>query len=69
MADRIIRWKEAAQILSVRERTIYNWVLRGEFPEPLHIGKKGRGWRESVFDEAIDNLHKKYSERVSQSRG
>ena len=53
MAERIIRFKAASERLSVCTKTLQNWVRTGEFPKPIQLGPRARGWLESDFERAI----------------
>lgn len=37
--------QQVASLLGVRPRTIENWILRGDFPEPLRFNARCRRWR------------------------
>ena len=50
---RIIRLKEAGEILSVSHQTVRNWIASGHLPEPIQLGPRARGWLEEDFTQAI----------------
>ena len=41
--------------------TLYAKIGRGEFPKPVHVGERVRGWPEHVIDAWIE-------ERIAQAR-
>ena len=59
---RLIRAKELAQLLSVSDTIIWNWVnpnnrrYRPEFPKPIKISQNVTAWRESEIVAYLDQL-------------
>ena len=47
MVDKILRRPEVERITGIGRSTIYDWMARGEFPQPLKLGARAVGWRES----------------------
>ena len=50
---RVIRLKEAGEILSVSTQTVRNWIASGYLPKPIQLGPRARGWLEEDFTQAI----------------
>lgn len=53
MSERIIRYKEAGERLSVTPKTIKNWIKSGNLPAPIKLSPRVVGWLESDFEQAI----------------
>lgn len=59
---RLIRAKELAELLSVSDTIIWNWVnpnnrrYRPEFPKPIKISSNVTAWRESEIIAYLDRL-------------
>jgi prophage regulatory protein len=47
MTDKILRRPEVERISGIGRSTIYDWMARGEFPQPVKLGARAVGWRES----------------------
>jgi prophage regulatory protein len=45
--DRLLRIKDLENKLGVKKSTIYKMIQTGEFPKPVKISERARGWRES----------------------
>jgi prophage regulatory protein len=45
-SDRLLRIKELENKLGVKKSTIYKMIQAGEFPKPVKISERARGWRE-----------------------
>ena len=44
---RILRPAEVADLLGLHRCTIWRWIKRGDFPEPLQLGRNAVGFRRS----------------------
>lgn len=59
---KLIRAKELAELLSVSDTIIWNWVnpnnrrYRPEFPKPIKISPNVTAWRESEIVAYLDQL-------------
>ncbi|NNU80409.1 AlpA family phage regulatory protein [Halovulum dunhuangense] len=53
MADRILRRPEVELLTGLSRSTLYAMIAEGSFPEPLRLGRRAVGWRESVVEEWI----------------
>lgn len=49
--DRIMRRNEVENLCGIARSTIYSWIARGEFPQPVRLGTRNVGWRESDIAE------------------
>lgn len=47
MADKILRRPSVESITGLSRSTIYDWMVRGEFPQPVKLGARAVSWRES----------------------
>jgi prophage regulatory protein len=47
---RIIRLPEVAEKTGLGKSTVWLFVSRGEFPAPVELGVRARGWREEQVD-------------------
>ncbi len=47
MAERILRRPEVEARTGLSRSTIYDWMKRGEFPQPIKLGARLVAWRES----------------------
>ena len=48
--DRILRIKELEQKVGLKKTAIYVLMKAGEFPKPVKLSERARGWRESEAD-------------------
>lgn len=47
MPDRIMRRPDVERVTGLGRSTIYDWMARGSFPQPVKLGVRAVGWRES----------------------
>lgn len=47
MSERILRLPEVKARVGVGRSTLYDWMSRGTFPQPMKLGARLVGWRES----------------------
>lgn len=50
MAERILRRPDVENLTGLSRSTIYDWMRRGEFPQPVALGARLVGWRESDIE-------------------
>lgn len=50
MAERILRRPAVESMTGLSRSTIYAWMARGEFPQPVALGTRLVGWRESDIE-------------------
>lgn len=55
MIDRILRLNDLTQKIGLKKSAIYEKIREGDFPRPLKLGERARGWRESEVDAWISN--------------
>lgn len=60
--DRIVRLPELIGIVQLSKSTIYDMMNKGQFPKPIQIGERARGWRMSAIQEHIDRRAQAQSE-------
>ncbi len=44
---RVLRRDEMLSVVRLSQATVYRLIGRGEFPEPVQLGPRAVGWRES----------------------
>ncbi|MBF9059046.1 AlpA family phage regulatory protein [Rhodobacterales bacterium HKCCSP123] len=44
---RLLRRHEVEDLTGLRRSTLYDWMKRGEFPQPVKLGARIVAWRES----------------------
>lgn len=47
MAEKLIRRPEVESRTGLSRSTLYDWMKRGEFPQPVKLGARLVAWRES----------------------
>ena len=57
MVERLMRIEEVAKFFSINPRTVRRLWQRGEFPEPIRLGKAVR-WREQTLVDFVNNKSK-----------
>ena len=50
MTERILRRPDVEARTGLSRSTIYEWVKRGKFPQPVALGARLVGWRESDIE-------------------
>ncbi len=55
---KIYRIDDLVLLLSLSERTIYNYVDAGTFPRPVMLGPRARGWRADEVQRWLDSRPK-----------
>lgn len=56
---KVVRAKEVANMLSVCKATIYNWLKKGSFPEPIKIGDRVVGWPVDLIEKWLEEKGKR----------
>ena len=47
MAEKLLRRPQVQELTSLGRSTIYDWMKRGAFPQPVKLGARAVAWRES----------------------
>ncbi|MET4127174.1 AlpA family transcriptional regulator [Roseovarius sp. MBR-6] len=47
MAEKLLRRPEVENVTGLSRSTLYDWMKRGEFPQPVKLGTRLVAWRES----------------------
>jgi excisionase family DNA binding protein len=55
MSDELLNIEQAAEILSVSKRSLYEWRMRGKGPQAVKIGRELR-YRRTDVDAYLDAL-------------
>jgi len=50
MAERILRRPDVEARTGLSRSTIYHWMNKGEFPQPVALGARLVGWKESDIE-------------------
>jgi prophage regulatory protein len=56
MTERLLRRPEVEARTGLARSTLYEYVARGEFPQPVSIGPRIVAWRSSDIDAWIETL-------------
>lgn len=59
---RILRRPAVEEIVGLSRSTIYAMISEGNFPKPIHLGKRAVGWLESSI---VDWLNDRLNDEVS----
>ncbi|GGH18126.1 transcriptional regulator, AlpA family [Cribrihabitans marinus] len=52
---KILRRRDIELIIGLSRSTIYKMIADGDFPQPIKIGARAVGWRESDVSEWLDS--------------
>lgn len=55
MTDILLRRPEVEARTGLSRSTIYDWIKRGDFPQPVKLGTRLVAWRESDVAEWLEN--------------
>lgn len=55
MAEKLLRRPEVETRTGLSRSTLYDWMKRGEFPQPVKLGTRLVAWRESDIDEWLES--------------
>ena len=47
MAEKLLRRPEVESVTGLSCSTLYDWMKRGEFPQPVKLGTRLVAWRQS----------------------
>mgnify|MGYP000114158309 FL=1 len=47
MAEKLLRRPAVEDLTGLSRSTLYDWMKRGEFPQPVKLGSRIVAWRES----------------------
>jgi prophage regulatory protein len=59
MADKLLRRPEVEARTGLSRSTLYDWMKRGEFPQPVKLGARLVAWRESDIAEWLKSRTKR----------
>jgi prophage regulatory protein len=59
MLDKIHRLPSALAITGLCRTALYNELAKGKFPEPVSIGSRAVGWKESDLAEWVNTRSKR----------
>ncbi|PWJ13804.1 helix-turn-helix transcriptional regulator [Jannaschia seohaensis] len=55
MSNRLIRRSEVEARTGLSRSTLYDWMKRGEFPQPVKLGARMVAWRENDINEWLES--------------
>ena len=55
MLDKLIRRPEVEARTGLSRSTLYDWMKRGDFPQPVKLGARMVAWRESDVTAWLDS--------------
>ena len=55
MAEKLLRRPEVEARTALSRSTLYEWMKRGEFPQPVKLGARLVAWRESDITEWLES--------------
>lgn len=55
MAEKLLRRPEVEARTGLSRSTLYDWMKRGEFPQPVRLGTRLVAWRESDVTEWLES--------------
>lgn len=55
MADKLLRRPEVEARTGLSRSTLYDWMKRGEFPQPVKLGTRLVAWRERDVTEWLES--------------
>lgn len=55
MAEKLLRRPEVEARTGLSRSTLYDWMKRGEFPQPVKLGTRLVAWRESDVTAWLDS--------------
>ncbi len=64
MPDKIHRLPSALDLTGLCRSSLYNALAKKDFPEPVMLGKRAVGWRESDLMDWVQSRQKRSSEKV-----
>jgi prophage regulatory protein len=56
MTEQILRFSAVSEMTGLKRTAIYAKIKAGEFPLPVPLGKRARGWRRSEVEALIKGL-------------
>lgn len=55
MAEKLLRRPEVESLTGLSRSTLYEWMKRGEFPQPVKLGTRLVAWRKSDIGEWLES--------------
>ncbi|WP_137702885.1 helix-turn-helix transcriptional regulator [Marimonas lutisalis] len=59
MAETLLRRPAVEARTGLSRSTLYDWMKRGEFPQPVKLGTRLVAWRESDIDAWLESCEKR----------
>jgi prophage regulatory protein len=59
MRDKVYRLPTTLNVTGLCRSSLYDQLKKGQFPEPVKLGKRAVGWRESDLDAWITSRQKR----------
>ena len=65
----ILRRPEVERLAGVSRSTIYRWMAAGQFPTPVRLGVRARGWRTTDVEAWLASRARvSYDDRAASKR-
>lgn len=64
-----VRMNAVLRITGLSRTTIYRRIASGQFPPPVHLGRRACGWRTAALREWIENPEAYVALRVQEEQG
>lgn len=61
MAEKLLRRPEVEARTGLSRSTLYHWMKRGEFPQPVKLGARLVAWRESDIGDWLESRQQRTS--------
>jgi prophage regulatory protein len=59
MAEELLRRPKVEARTGLSRSTIYDWMKRGDFPQPVKLGTRIVAWRQSDIEEWLQNRERR----------
>lgn len=53
--ERMLRLKQVLELVPVSKSTIWDWVKKGMFPQPIRLGSKTTCWKMSDIQQYLQS--------------
>ena len=50
---RVLRQKQVLELLGISHSTLWEWVRKGRFPQPISLGPNTRAWLQEEIDQHL----------------
>jgi prophage regulatory protein len=50
---RVLRQRQVLELLGISHSTLWEWVRKGRFPQPISLGPNTRAWLQEEIDQHL----------------